>query len=267
MNGFFINLSESLTRRHAIESQIQKFGLTNVIKRFNAVKFESNNHRLTNSVMGCLLSHLEIIRNSSNSDHLLILEDDVVLSKFLDISLQKINSLLSETDIDILFLGHTILSNDISKHIKMLNLMSRYDLASKSINLIESKNLYRFGTFAYIINSNSLNKIRALLKDIEFTDNLIPFDDFVALLINSNKLKSKIVFPYLVGLEPDHPSTLYDRENTGLHQSHCNLVNMYFKDQIMKVQTIFWRSILDNKPNHYALKVALEIYNHIKNHT
>jgi GR25 family glycosyltransferase involved in LPS biosynthesis len=258
--GRYINLDKSVERRQIIESQIVNLNLQHLIKRFSAIESRESNSKIPNTVLGCLLSHLNIIRNAPNLNHLLILEDDVVLSSRLSDSLEKINHYLDRTDVDVLFLGQTLLFNDSSRHRYLIGLMNKKKYDDHSFEFLNGEKLYRYGTFAYIINRKSLNKVRSLLLNIENSENISPIDDILGALIRSKKLTCRIAFPYLIGLNSDFPTTLSDRKNAQIHNSHCKLVNMYFQDFVMPDNISSWRIVLEDKPDPLALIVAEEMY-------
>ena len=102
-NVFYINLEHRTDRKEHIENELLKLGLTGT--RFNAIKMK-------NGAIGCSLSHLKILEQSTknNLDHVLILEDDIT---FLDSELFKnqINKFLQLHDNNwdvILFAGNNM---------------------------------------------------------------------------------------------------------------------------------------------------------------
>ena len=106
----------------------------------------------TPGAYGCLLSHLQVIKNAkqNNYKNILILEDDVVFHKSFNDQLQKINCI--PADYSIIYLGTSQLNH---ANIKFTNL--NYYLANES-----------FGTFAYIIKNNIFDVLIEILEKREF---------------------------------------------------------------------------------------------------
>lgn len=80
-NIFYINLEHRVDRKVHVENELTKIGLHN-FQRFNAIK-------MNDGAIGCSMSHLKLLQNalSNNSDHILIVEDDI---SFLNPELFKI---------------------------------------------------------------------------------------------------------------------------------------------------------------------------------
>ena len=88
---YWINLDRSLDRKKRMLQMFTDDSFKNIpIKRFSAVDGKNENidemmtmrkRKLTNPEYGCLLSHLEIINEFSNTDYntALLLEDDITL--------------------------------------------------------------------------------------------------------------------------------------------------------------------------------------------
>jgi len=79
-NIFYINLEHRVDRKMHVENELTKIGLYN-FQRFNAIK-------MNDGAIGCSMSHLKVLQNAliNNSDHILIVEDDI---SFLDAELFK----------------------------------------------------------------------------------------------------------------------------------------------------------------------------------
>lgn len=149
----YINLDRSINRRYMLEKELANFNLS--AKRIsaidgkniknvkngeeNGIKF-SNSYKLTKSEMGCTLSHLKAIREAYNSNYenCIILEDDVSL-ELMPLWKQTIPELLQNIgDWDIVQLTNS---------------------SCKFSDKIENFMQHCYGTFAYVINRQGMQKI------------------------------------------------------------------------------------------------------------
>jgi GR25 family glycosyltransferase involved in LPS biosynthesis len=149
------------------------------------INFKSDLFVRANEI-GCYLSHLNLLKSlkSSNSKYHMILEDDF---KFIQINNfnQIVNNIITETidySFDIIFLGW-FNDNELSFEYFTPNLYSFND-----------KNNF-YGTFGYLVNSNSLNKIIDLISLVD-----MPIDSKYKKLYLENKLnlywsKIKLIEP------------------------------------------------------------------------
>ena len=135
--------------------------------------------------IGCYLSHLELLKslkNSPASSHI-ILEDDFKFVPTTDFIL-SINNVISQTkynSFDIIFLGWNS---------SVLN----SEKVPWSENLIKFKPTNSFyGTYAYMVNSNSLDKIINLISQID-----MPIDTKYNVLYSANKLDLYWINPIVV---------------------------------------------------------------------
>ena len=125
--------------------------------------------------IGCYLSHLELLKSLKNSTakYHIILEDDFKFVQSTDFLLM-LNNAISQTkfnSFDIIFLGWN--SSDLNS-----------EKVSWSENLIKFKPTNSFyGTYAYMVNSNSLDKIINLISQID-----MPIDTKYNVLYSANKL-------------------------------------------------------------------------------
>jgi hypothetical protein len=78
--------------------------------------------------------------------------------------------------------------------------------------------------FAYLLMPGSGQKINKLIG--ENAHHEIPIDDLISTLIREDKVKAKIVFPYLVGLT-EFPTTMHDRRFNRDNKMQRDLVNLF----------------------------------------
>ncbi|RMF10997.1 MAG: glycosyltransferase family 25 protein, partial [Candidatus Neomarinimicrobiota bacterium] len=85
LEGYYINLEADRERRRTMEAQLDKLGLSGVVKRFPAVAGSDMaapaGSPLSPAEAGCWMSHWRILQQASADRHLLVLEDDVILHR------------------------------------------------------------------------------------------------------------------------------------------------------------------------------------------
>ncbi len=206
INSFIILLPNNNERKHNVFKNINKIGKINyniydavVGKTINMIEFKKNQKKFDNSwlknepkrknQLGCYLSHKNIIEKIKddknyldNYDYTIIFEDDLkILNKNLNKEIEKILDNLKKTnndDFDIIFLGN--LKNNHGK--KIIDNIYEID-----------KNKKLWGTQAYLLNNNSLNKIYNNLNKIDK-----PIDEKYLDLFKKELLKGFIIYPILV---------------------------------------------------------------------
>jgi GR25 family glycosyltransferase involved in LPS biosynthesis len=172
-NIYVINLEYRGDRMRKIEVMFNLFGIK--YERFNAIdgnklktdqkyinmvnerKYEDNNSGDPYKILGCLLSHLEIIKKAkmNKEKRIIIMEDDVLFHKswgYLAKNIFDFPVLSKEIgDYDIVYFGSKIKFENIDKH--RVSKFVYSTVANKT-----------WGTHAYMINSNAYDKIIDLLN-------------------------------------------------------------------------------------------------------
>lgn len=195
-------LSNIITQEKLLNITINKFNAINgkYINQDNLIElrildphFKFSNTKRANEI-GCYQSHLELLKSLKESKfkYHVILEDDFKFTNSLE-TLNQIDNIISQTmfySFDIIFIGWT---NE-----------------NKSSYAYFSDNLYKFntntnfyGTYGYIVNSNSLDKIINLLSWID-----MPIDLKYNQLYKENKLDMYWINPIIVEPNYNLPSTI-----------------------------------------------------------
>ena len=197
MNYTYINLSHATDRKKNIENCMVSASLE--FKRFEAIlgnesKIKING--LSESQIGCYLSHLEVLKKYNDSDdHLMIIEDDSYFNKSINIC----NDLISKLDYnwDIIYLDATIveISDYINLSRKIFNQLNKNKLIDECITNINSVQTI-FGTHGYIVNKKSIGKLANLLINGMILGK--PIDNIYALNIRNKKIDSFIILPTLI---------------------------------------------------------------------
>jgi GR25 family glycosyltransferase involved in LPS biosynthesis len=254
----YINLERSPDRRARIEGLLAEQGLADISERFSGIVPETSLNGLALSVTGCLMSHLSLIDSLDESETTLILEDDACFSKNFSNAILNVPHIINDANFDVLFLGQTVLFDDASTHAELIKLMSELR-ANNKYRLLNGARFYRYGTFGYVINKNSVSKIRKLIDELDLTLNAKPIDNLLKQWIKEKKLNASVMLPYLIGVDPRFDSTMNDRTGSLRHQLHCELVNLYLNDQSSEIVTD-WHKILSKNPNLDALEICKIMY-------
>lgn len=160
---FVINLEKDVKKKEKINSQLQKFNIEfSFFQAINGKELskayaddlnsKSIPRLLTNGELGCLLSHIDILKKIGNNDIFLILEDDVVLEEGLTRFLEHIPKI--NFGWDVILLGHG--SEFDVKYATPISLWGR-----KSVNgfVIGKPVVKAMGAWGYLINYCGAQKI------------------------------------------------------------------------------------------------------------
>ncbi len=253
--GHFINLNRSEDRRAAMQKQLIELKLTQLIHRFPAIEVERELGKLTRSETGCLLSHQKVLLERPTSDWQLVLEDDVIISAFL---LKWLNALIlnAETNqLDIVFLGQTILYNDVRTHGMMISLIEKHQIDHQSsFRLADAKGFYRYGAFAYLVSAAGRKKLLAVYEENLKMPSPPPVDNQIREAVKRGLIRGAVLIPYAVGLQENAASTMLGRRNADEHALHVSAVNLYLKGHPVpktpRLADAFLESRIDSRSNH-----------------
>jgi GR25 family glycosyltransferase involved in LPS biosynthesis len=154
----------------------------------------AKNNKTRMGEYGCYLSHLNLLKqineNNIESKYSIIFEDDFIIdsSSFLDDVVNIIN--IMDNNFDIIFLG-----NSSSNHGKNY----------KDNIYYTDNNSALFGTYCYLVNNNSIEKI---LKYINIVD--MPIDAKYEKLNKAKKIDIFVIYPTIVNHSYDTISLIRD---------------------------------------------------------
>jgi GR25 family glycosyltransferase involved in LPS biosynthesis len=238
------------------------------IERHAAKSGDARKSAINSAELGCFLSHQDIIENSQDKDVILILEDDVIFSRNFSYNLRNILNRISRMDWDIVFLGQLINYDDI-RHLKRLINMKKRLAVGESNNFTDFKilgadEIYNWGTFSYLVNPKSRDKIRRLLREVVSNGYQLAIDNTYRFLIRNGRLKAKVVFPHLVGVQPNLGLTIEGRSGVSM-DLHTIVANMFMAnhDQSAARQEAI-RYINDSEMDHDALVASRVVYERLK---
>ena len=241
-----------------METLLAEHGLGGISERFAGIIAERPLNGLSLSETGCLMSHRSLLGSLSNGETSVILEDDICFSKDFVIKINEISSLLDKSNLDVIFLGQTILFHDAEMHAKTIKVFSESRQNNRTL-FLHAKDYYRYGSFGYVINKNSFAKINQLLGTLNLNREAKSIDVLMGRWLKNKKLTGAIAVPYLVGVDSKIDSTINDRGNEFDHRLHCELVNLYLGDR-SSAAVDEWLDILNEKPNLQALAVCRMMY-------
>lgn len=262
LEGFYINLDDAHLRRQRIEEMLRSAKVDGFFKRFPALRPEKSQGQLTKGAVGCLDSHLGILRTRNSNDFTIILEDDAVISPHFKSDLL---STLKAAGFDwhILFLVHTEPINDVERMKALIaSCQSQKLLSQDRPTMIEAKSWYRYGTVGYIVSPSMPSSIVDEVERLALTRQL-PIDGIYQQLISAGLIKAKIAFPYIVGVGMEHASQI-GRGGNVRDELHAVLINLFYRHRSV-VDISRWLAEEAVVEDDLEAKVASKVYfNYIK---
>jgi GR25 family glycosyltransferase involved in LPS biosynthesis len=199
MKSFYINLDNAVARRNSIEDSFARHNNCGwTLERFQAVdadyvKANKVPGTLRDEEKACFLSHRKLIGENANADEpIFVLEDDTC---FAELTFATVDGLLRPptplVDWDLLFTDVGISSIGAMAELARL----RRELISKQqIKLLDLKLLPFFGSSAYIVNKNSLEKLSRIMSAEHLN---VPYDLLLRTMICDGTLRAFVTFPFL----------------------------------------------------------------------
>lgn len=208
IQGHYINLADSLSRREAIERQLQRLQVRERYRRFEAIRGESVASRVETTLsagqLGCWLSHLAIWRQAqAAAEHVHVLEDDVALTPLLSQVLEQMQ--LDDTSWDLLFTDVYFHPPPTPEQFVQLCQARTAFLERQKISLIDLRSLAFTGTTSYLVNRNSLERLESLLAGGWRRNQTI--DVAIQEHVRRGELRARLVFPFLSTLHPEHETS------------------------------------------------------------
>lgn len=175
-----INLDHRKDRMNKINKLFSNQNLFK-IKRFNAI---SN----SNGALGCLSSHLEIIKSNYENQYVIVIEDDIILKESLENLHKIINKLLENISKWEIFNGNPSFWNIISKDTKEKNIIHSHIENTPFVNIKWGQS-----TAFMIYSKKSYDKLINILGN-QKNENFKPID----LLISENFIQTCYRLGHLV---------------------------------------------------------------------
>jgi len=233
-NGLYINLDESPARHHAMQARLKALGLDGMTRRFAGQRGDGRAARISASQLGCFLSHQAVLEQAPADRFTLVLEDDAALAAALPRRLPALLDPAQAQPWDILFLGQTVPYDSIHPLDRLIKASQELgDIGAPDFArffLMDGAMHYVWGAFGYVVHPRALPRLRALLRQFAAHGYPTSWDGTLATLIKQGQLTARCLFPYLVGVDTGHDSTISGRGPHLQHQLHALLVNLFLAD-------------------------------------
>lgn len=239
--GFYINLDRSPQRKEEIVAQLEQLQLLSQYSRFpaadgNVLNLERSS--LPTGEIGCFTSHYLLLeKNLTQTHHLHIIEDDVILSRATNPTLQMlINSELMD-NFDIVFTD-TCLPFDL---FAIREYKTLYDssvvkdesgriISVKKYTVIDLMGRYLAATSSFLVHKNAIAKLHFLLQQEMKIGPRKPIDLFIRDKIYEGLIRPACVFPFITSIQLDHlvTSSIFDRSEMNLSLLAFSLLRYSF---------------------------------------
>ena len=212
-----------------MEAEIAQLAFPYAIERFSALVGDGRKAGLGEGELGCFLSHQAVVDQAADDQIALIFEDDVFFPPDFTNRYLGVVRRLAGMDWDMVFLGQVLDYNEISTVHGFLKLKRTLgDINAPDYDdfrILPGETVYRWGGFAYAVNPRALPRLRALFQRAAKAGYHHPIDIFYRMLVKERVMKIKVVFPYIVGVQYDLPSTAVGRvgSNMLLHNMLTNV--------------------------------------------
>lgn len=257
LEGFYINLDDAHLRRQRIEGMLQSANVDGLFKRFPALRPSEHEGQLTRGAVGCLDSHVGVLRSRNANNFTIVLEDDAVVSPHFKSDLLSTLK-VAGFDWHIIFLVHTEPINDVERVKALIGSCQSQGLFRQDrLIMIEAKNWYRYGTVGYIVSPSMSACIVDEVERLASTRQL-PIDGIYQKLIAMGVIKAKIAFPYIVGVGMEHASQI-GRGGNVRDELHAVLINLFYRHR--SVEDISnWLADESATEDDFEAKVASKVY-------
>jgi glycosyl transferase family 25 len=167
---YIINLPERTDRRQGIERELKNIGSSLIpgkVELFPAIRPLDPQSFPSKGVLGCYLSHLQILKQARNDGlkNVLIVEDDLAISKRFRSATKTLFNALNELDWGIVFLGYFPYQG--------LKLSDYYDDENTSYNRFTSPSVVlktskypTQGTHFYVVNKDIYDRLIEFLEEL-----------------------------------------------------------------------------------------------------
>lgn len=223
----YINLDREQGRRESIERQLRELGLADQARRFPALTGDGREARISQSELGCFLSHRAVIAGAAGDSHLVVLEDDARLTPHF----ARIEALLArlppDKAWDVIFLGFVPDFFNLRTMSVMWEMVKRAGEGEATrFGLLEAARFYRWGLFAYVVNRASLGKLDDLLDDREHGFG-VQVDVLVQRLCVQRRIAAQCILPFIVGTDFTITTSMADRPKMASGQFFRDSTNLF----------------------------------------
>ncbi len=206
--GLYINLDRSTERRRRLEEQLAKFNLSGRYTRFEAVDGLKTAARegLQPGEVGCFHSHYRaLMKGGENGLPVHILEDDILLSQYLDFAARKLVSSDSFGPFDIVF-TETFVPPNVSTLAFYKREFDRALAGGRGAIRFQVKDLkaqHWWGMTSYFVAAASIDKVLRILAEELERGPTMPIDDCLLLAAREGRLMIGCWFPFVTSIMLD----------------------------------------------------------------
>jgi GR25 family glycosyltransferase involved in LPS biosynthesis len=213
--GFYINLDRSSQRKEEIKTQLEQLQLLSQYSRFpaadgNVLNLERSSIR--SGEIWCFTSHYLLLeKNSNQTHHLHIIEDDVILSRATKPTLQMLLNSNVLDNFDIIFTDTCIPFDllDIREYKTLFDSSVEKDesgrtIAIKKIQFIDLKESYIASTSSFLVHKNAIAKLHNILQQEMKIGLHKPLDFFIRDKIREGLIRAACIFPFITSIRLDH---------------------------------------------------------------
>ena len=191
-----------------MEESLARLTLADRITRFPAHEGDGRSAGISQSQLGCFLSHQALVRGAAaGSGYTLILEDDVVFPNHFARYLELVTPAILSQDCDIVFLNQMAdFSNFKVVHDLLQAKRARGDIHDGNFakfSLHDCKPYYAAGAAAYLVKPGAASKLLDILDQQAADGYPAPIDLVFRAAIRADKLSARFVFPFVLGTDPD----------------------------------------------------------------
>jgi GR25 family glycosyltransferase involved in LPS biosynthesis len=227
--GFYINLDRSTQRKEEIVNQLEQLQILSQYSRFpaadgNVLNFKASS--LLPGEIGCFTSHYLLLeKNLTQTLHLHVIEDDVILSHATKPILEMLLDSGTLNNFDIIFTD-ILLPFDLFaiKEYKTLfdkcvekNESGRIT-SIKKYQVIDLKELFFACTSSLVIHKNAIVKLHNFLQQELKIGPRRPIDIFIRDKVHSGEIRACCIFPFITSIRLEHTinTTISERYESNL---------------------------------------------------
>ncbi|WP_250471994.1 glycosyltransferase family 25 protein [Caballeronia sp. GAFFF1] len=240
LDGAYINLDRSEARRLVMERQLQDLHCENWIRRFAAIDGTADgpfDNAGQNSIWACRKSHIALIESSDKDSLLLVLEDDVELSRYFAslVNQATMHSFAkAHANTDILFLDCVSFNAQVPFLLAQSDERMKNRLQSGSeterhhfegVSILDAHGIYAYCTASYVVTPKGKRVLRHLFANEP--DSNVPIDILFRDWIAAGRLNANITVPFLATPQFKNESTIsYESlQSSSLDEKEGRLAN------------------------------------------
>jgi GR25 family glycosyltransferase involved in LPS biosynthesis len=239
--GFYINLDRSPQRKKEIVAQLEQLALLPQYSHFAAADGNVLNLEgcsIHSGEIGCFISHYLVLeKNLNQTNHLHVIEDDVILSRATKPTVQMLLNSNVLDNFDIIFTD-TCLPFDplkLREYKTLFDSSARKDdsgrlIAVNKFQIIDLKESYLGATSSFLVHKNAISKLYYILQQEMKSGLHKPLDIFIRDKIREGLIRAACIFPFITSIRLDHlvTTTMGERSEHDLSLLAFSLIRHSF---------------------------------------